>query len=46
MRGSKPVLPLGIAMAQFEVVAGCLTVVETTRYDLFYGFRRVLKRLY
>lgn len=32
-------------MCQFEVVAGHLTVVDTTRWDFCFGFRRVLKEL-
>ena len=32
-------------MNQFDVVNGYLCVVDTTRFDYFYGFRRVLRRL-
>lgn len=32
-------------MNQFEVVDGYLCVVDTSRYDGFYGFRRVIKEL-
>lgn len=30
-------------MDQFEVIAGHLTIVDTSRYDGFYGFRRIVK---
>lgn len=45
MMGKAVIRPLGIAMAQFEVVAGYLTVIDTSRYDIIWGFRRVLRRL-
>ena len=32
-------------MRHFEVIDGLLCVVDTSRYDGFYGFRRVLRRL-
>lgn len=32
-------------MYQFEVVGGYLCVVDTSRYDGFYGFRRIIKEL-
>ncbi len=32
-------------MNQFEVVNGYLCVVDTSRYDGFYGFRRIIKEL-
>lgn len=32
-------------MLQFEVINGMLCVVDTSRYDAFYGVYRVLKRL-
>lgn len=32
-------------MNQFEVVNGYLCVVDTSRYDGFYGFRRVIKEI-
>jgi len=32
-------------MSQFEVVNGYLCVVDTSRYDGFYGFRRIIKEL-
>jgi hypothetical protein len=32
-------------MLQFDVVNGHLCVVDTSRYDAFYGFRRIIKRL-
>lgn len=32
-------------MNQFEVVSGYLCVVDTSRYDVFYGFRRIIKEL-
>lgn len=32
-------------MYQFEVVNGYLCVVDTSRYDGFYGFRRIIKEL-
>ena len=32
-------------MNQFDVIDGYLCVVDTTRFDYFYGFRRVLRRL-
>lgn len=31
-------------MSQFEVIAGDLTVIDTSRYDFWYGFRRVIRR--
>jgi hypothetical protein len=31
-------------MSQFEVIAGCLTVMDTSRYDFVFGFRRVIRR--
>lgn len=30
-------------MDQFEVISGHLTIVDTGRYDSFYGFRRIVK---
>jgi len=30
-------------MSQFEVIAGFLTVMDTTRYDFVFGFRRVVR---
>jgi hypothetical protein len=33
-------------MKQFSVVNGYLCIVDTSRYDRFYGFRRVLVKLY
>lgn len=32
-------------MNHFEVINGLLTVVDTSRWDYFYGFRRVLRVL-
>jgi len=32
-------------MNQFEVVNGYLTIINTERYDAFYGFRRIIKKL-
>lgn len=32
-------------MLQFRVIGDCLCVVDTSRYDAFYGFARVLRRL-
>ena len=32
-------------MNQFDVVNGYLCVVDTSRYDGFYGFRRILRRV-
>ena len=32
-------------MSQFEVIGGHLTVVDTSRWDFAYGFRRVLRNL-
>jgi hypothetical protein len=34
-----------MAMAQFEVIDGYLTVIDTTRWDFVWGFRRVLTKL-
>jgi hypothetical protein len=33
-------------MNQFEVINGYLTIVDTSRYNAFYGFRRILVKLY
>lgn len=30
-------------MNQFEVIGGHLMIVDTSRYDGFYGFRRIVK---
>lgn len=30
-------------MNQFEVINGHLTIIDTVRYDGFYGFRRIVK---
>lgn len=32
-------------MDQFEVINGYLCVIDTSRWDYFYGFRKVLKEL-
>jgi hypothetical protein len=32
-------------MNHFEVVAGYLTVTDTTRWDYFFGFRRIIKEI-
>ena len=32
-------------MMQFEVIADMLTVVDMSRWDFYYGFRRVIGRL-
>lgn len=32
-------------MNQFEVVFGYLCVTDMTRWDFFYGLRRVIKKL-
>lgn len=32
-------------MDQFEVINGYLCVTDTSRWDYFYGFRKVLKEL-
>ena len=36
---------LNLPMKQFEVIAGALCVIDTSKYDAFYGFRRVVKDL-
>ena len=33
-------------MNQFSVVNGYLCIVDTNRFTMFYGFRRVIKKLY
>ena len=33
-------------MNQFSVINGFLCVVDTSRWDYFYGFNRILTRLY
>lgn len=30
-------------MNQFEVINGHLTIIDTSQYDSFYGFRRIVK---
>ena len=32
-------------MKQFEVIADYLCVIDTTRYDFWFGFRRPIRRL-
>lgn len=32
-------------MNQFDVINGYLCVLDTTRWDYFYGFRRVIRKL-
>lgn len=32
-------------MSQFELIDGHLTVIDTSRYDFWWGFRRVLRKL-
>ena len=32
-------------MNQFDVINGYLCVLDTTRWDYFYGFRRVIRTL-
>lgn len=32
-----------LPMSQFEVIAHALTIVDTSRYDPVFGFRRVLR---
>ena len=32
-------------MTQFDVINGYLCVVDTTRWDYFYGFRKGIRRL-
>ena len=29
-------------MQQFEIIGGYICVIDTTRYDTFYGFRRIV----
>lgn len=33
-------------MNQFSIINGYLCIVDTSRYDGFYGFNRVLAKLY
>lgn len=35
-----------LVMNQFEVINGYLCVVDTSRWTSFYGFRRILTKLY
>lgn len=32
-------------MYQFEVIAGYLTVVDTSNWNFMFGFRKIIKRL-
>ena len=32
-------------MYQFEVIAGHLTIVDTSRWDFVFGFRKIIKKL-
>ena len=32
-------------MNQFDVINGYLCVLDATRWDYFYGFRRVIRKL-
>ncbi len=34
-----------IPMSQFEVINDYLTIINTSRWDYFYGFRRIIKNL-
>ena len=32
-------------MYQFEVIAGHLTIVDTSRWNFVFGFRKIIKQL-
>ena len=32
-------------MYQFEVIAGHLTIINTSRWDFVFGFRTIIKKL-
>ena len=34
-----------IMMYQFEVIAGHLTIVDTSNWDFMFGFRKIIKKL-
>ena len=35
----------GLPMSQFEYVGGYLTVIDTSRWNFAWGFRRVIARI-
>jgi hypothetical protein len=37
-------LTMNQPMSQFEVIGDCLTIIDTSRWDFWIGFRRIVRR--